>query len=107
LIYVTAKCCDLHRQVAVFDNSPRPNDVHDLVPGHELTRPSDQKSENLERAGADHDRDKGAALITSREAAAIQAKVLEQEHVGCRQRVHASASHGEHEQVSSEAAPRL
>jgi hypothetical protein len=45
-------------------------------------------------------------LITSREATAIQAEFLEQQHVGCGQRAHASASRGEPEQVSGEAAPR-
>jgi hypothetical protein len=46
-------------------------------------------------------------LITSREAAAIQAEVLEQQHVGCGQRAHASASRGEPELVNGEAAARV
>jgi hypothetical protein len=94
-----AKRGDLHRQVAVLDDSSWPHLLDDFFPGHELPRPRDQNGENFERARADRDRHKGAALITSRDAAAIQAKVLEQEHVACNQRVHAIRLHGEHEQT--------
>ena len=75
-----------------------------MVPGHtafvisslQIARPLDQNAEDLKGARSDRDRNKRTALITSREATAVEATAFEQKDVGRGERIHASVSIGEH-----------
>ena len=79
---LTAKCRDLHRQIAVLDDDPRPHLFDDLVAGDELARPREQNSENFERTRADRDRNKAGVVIAPREAMPVETEALEQESFG-------------------------
>jgi hypothetical protein len=89
---------DLHGQVAVLDDGSRPHRLHDLVPGDEITRAFDQDTQNFEGAGADRYGNESAAVILPKQVTPVEAEALEQEDVCTGERVHASASPGEHDQ---------
>jgi hypothetical protein len=47
---------DLHLQIVLFDDELRPDPVQQLLLGHQLTGPLQERDEHIESARADHHR---------------------------------------------------
>src|SRR6516225_8004135 len=67
LIEHPAKGRYLHSQVTIVDHGFGPDGGEEIVFRDDFTGPLDQHTENIERARADRDRDKGAAIMAPKQ----------------------------------------
>jgi hypothetical protein len=82
LIENTTKRRDLHVQIVVLNDCCRPHGGDDLVSRKEITRPTEQRAEHVERAPADFDRNQSGTFIPPEQAVPVETERLEQENVG-------------------------
>ena len=90
LIENPAERGDLDGQVGVLDHRPPPDGRHDLFFRDQFARPLDEHAQNIERAGADRQRNKNTVLVAPGQTLTvpIEAKFVEQENVGRGEHAH-------------------
>jgi hypothetical protein len=82
LIENAAQRRDLHVEIVVLNDCCRPDGGDDLVSRKEITRPTEQHAEHVERTPADFDRNRSGTFIPPEQAVPVETEPLEQENVG-------------------------
>jgi len=92
LVEDAAQRSDVYGEIALLDDGPVPHRGGNLVLRNQLTALVKQQRENVERAGAEGNRDVGAVLAAPEQAApaAVEPKVPELEYIRRGESLHAS-----------------